>query len=162
VRLIQPATEQEVLDAFIAAEGHTRGYEGRVGRFLRYPWIVNWNWMSLLADELESVHLIRNEPSWIDIAGLDRRPGRAIEWVMSHPDDETSVTILEYNARLRQGDRPPPFILVGPPSPSPADLVVLEGNKRTVALCIGGVDVEGLSFLVGTSPAMREWHWYDD
>lgn len=162
VEVLASATEQDMLDAFLEAEGSTRGYDNRGGLFYKWPEDCSWTRVSLSAEELERVHLIRNERSWIEIAGVDRTPGAAVEWVRSHAHDETALVIDDYHRRFVAGELPAPIIVVGPPEPTPEDLVVLEGNKRTVAAAMGRVRVDSIPFLLGTSTAMREWLWYED
>ena len=155
------ATEQDMLAAFHDAEGTTRGYPNK-GLFLRFPIGCMWQSVSLNEGELREVHHIRSEPTWLKIAGIGRTPAVAVEWVTNHPDDQNALIIGRYHAQFLAGQLPPPIILVGPPAPLPAQLVVLEGNKRTVAACMGKVPVDEITFLVGTSPAMENWYWYSD
>lgn len=136
-----------------------RGYPNR-RIFTGFPsGRCTWDWVRLTSDELLGVRHIRNEPSWMEIAGTDRSPVTAAAWVAAHPEDATARAIQAIHERLLRGERLEPIIIVGAPE---GDLVVIEGNKRTVAAVMGGVAIDELVLLRGLSPHMPRWHFYSD
>jgi hypothetical protein len=157
------ATEQDMLDAFVSAEGGLsgRGYPDQM-LFIGYPRDCVWRRALLTEADLRRVRQIRNEPTWVLISGPARSPVVAGEWAKLMGGLDVANKILQYHDRLVAGEHPPPIVLLGPPDPSPDQLVVLEGNKRTAAACMGDVLVDTLEFLVGVSPSVALWHWYDD
>ena len=103
--VLGPATEQDMLDAFVHAERTTRGYPS-AGLFCRFPSDCTWVRASLTQAELLQVHHIRNEPTWFKIAGIGRSPAAAVEWVKSHPTDGTALIVSSYHAQFATGLSP--------------------------------------------------------
>jgi hypothetical protein len=152
-----------MVDAFRSAEPGTWARRGYPDRFIfaGFPFSdCSWQWVSLSELELRTVSHIRNEPTWREIAGPRREPGAAAAWVRDNPTDPVSVTVRAIHSRLILGEAVPPIVLVG--LPPGRGLVVIEGNKRTVAAVMGGVSVPDLTFLLGTSPSMNDWAFYTD
>lgn len=157
-----PATEADMVEAFRDAEPKRwarRGYPDH-NIFTRFPKNCRWVWASLTNDELCSVRHL-NDSGWDPMAGAKHQPTVAVEWVHQHPDSEFSVKVFAIHAHLAAGGNVPPIVLVGT---SDSQLVVLEGNTRTVAAVMGAlqgdVNAAELRFLVGTSKAMTDWAFY--
>jgi hypothetical protein len=161
MQLIRSATEADMVRAFSQRDPRwaTRGFPDR-GIFTGFPLEdCKWEYVTLAPDELLAVRHIRSEPAWRLIAGPERDPQTAVRWVHDHPHDETAAKIRTLHARLVAGEDIGPIILAAAPGD---DLVVLEGNKRTVAAAMGDVPTARLEFLLGTSPMMGQWHFYKD
>src|SRR5438067_6764269 len=91
------ATEQDMLDAFVRAEGDIvgRGYPDRY-LFAGYPRDCAWLWATFTASDLRQVHHIRNEESWVLMSGPDRSPVVAGEWAQLMTGADAATKILQY------------------------------------------------------------------
>jgi hypothetical protein len=163
MHILNSATKDDMVRAFQSAEPERWAARGYPNRYIFQGFPIDscdWAWASLSASDLGNVRQIRNERSWSEIAGPDRTPQAAATWVANNPHDGTSKTISAIHEHLVNGGSVPPIILVN--QPPNTDLVVLEGNKRMVAVSLGGVDFSAMRFLLGRSPHMDQWFFYDD
>lgn len=156
--------EREFLRLFREATGVTaakRGYTERKALFAKFPRDVEWQEAWLTNREWEQVSLIRAEPNWLALGGFLREPLVAAHWSNTHTQFLDATR--RYHRLMLQGKFPRfPVFLVGPPMPSPGELVCLDGNHRIIAGCMGGVDMIQLPALIGTSSTMYRWYHYRD
>ena len=162
VRIIAPATEADMMQAFGDAEPNWLTRRGYPDKFIfeRFPADCVWEWVELADAELLGLRHIMNEAGWLEFSGPDRRPAFAANWVREHPDEPVAVDIREYSERFDAGDTPPPIVLVS--TSARDELVVMEGNRRIAAAALAGVPASRLRFLLGTSATMADWAFFTD
>jgi hypothetical protein len=161
-------TEQNRIRRQILAE--VRGYPDRF-LFTGFPAnTVGWMTAELSLDDLRSL-LYLGQKTWTDLSGPSRKGSDAATRLAS-PALMISGTegarnnarlILELAATLRKGKAPTeldPLIIVAKGKDS--DHVVLEGCKRLTAMLLTpDLLPSELRAIVGYSPQMDSWYWYE-
>lgn len=162
MRYLADSCEEEMLSYYREASGRTaRSYNARTGLWEGFPDDVQWFHVRMNAWDISRVSLIRNEINWIALGGYLREPLQAARWIASHPGVRDATRT--YHKKMQRGHFPPfPVIMVGPPRPNVRQLVVLDGNHRVVAACMGGVIMHYFPVLIGTSAKIHRWSFYKD
>jgi hypothetical protein len=181
VRILRPASEQEVLAAFVHAERESPRYGERVrellerhggderavlaeyrawgrdeGLFQGFPRDVDWFRAALSREEVLDILYI-NWDWWLRITDGTRRPRDAAARV--HAGLVPGVTADEGDERIaRAAATNPELIAVRAPG---SYLVVLEGHVRLTAYALYPEYLpEELDVFLGESPEMERWSEY--
>ncbi len=174
MRLLRPASEDDMVAVFLAAEvtserygpqiteiltrlGQPRGIAERpdtrdkaanaVRRqvlaayrhypsgdvFTGMPADVTWHHAALTPAELATVRYI-DYPYWTDFSGGTRLAADGARRLGPWQQHEPGTIYRQIAENLRDGQLPPPIILLG--QPGPANLIVIEGHKRLTGLLL--------------------------
>lgn len=146
--------------------GRYRGYgTGDPSYLTGFPTAgVEWVWAGLSRDEVLGVRYIRYA-YWSALSAGTRSPIVAAERIRAGIEvyEVSNTGFLELAARLREGLRVPPLILVTArlPATGASGLVVLEGHARLTAYALApDAILDGLEVLVGASPTIARWDEY--
>jgi hypothetical protein len=193
MRLLRPASEDDMVATFLAAEVNSERYGpqiseilSRLGQersildqpdtsdehanamrrqvlaayrsypsgdvFTSMPADVTWHHAALTPAELATVRYI-DYPYWTDFSGGTRLAADGARRLGRLHQHKPGTIYRQIAENLRDGQLPPPIILLG--EPGPAKLTVIEGHKRLTGLllCPQWLPAE-LEVLLG----MTAWH----
>ena len=136
--------------------GMVRGFGRGTLLFPGFPTDVAWRRVRLEASDAPRL-LYAGQSTWIGLAGESRHVVDGAARIGSvHAGEETGRNVLAIAVRLRAGDRFEDLIgVVGDGS----DLILVEGHARATAYVLAGA-LDGVTMLLGSSPAMRSWKFY--
>ena len=101
--------------------------------FTGMPADVTWHYAALTPDELATVRYI-DYPYWTEFSGGTRLAADGARRLGAWRDLHPQAIYRQVAENLRDGNLPPPIILLG--EPGPANLVVIEGHKRLTGLLL--------------------------
>lgn len=101
--------------------------------FTGMPADVRWHQAALTPAELATVRYI-DYPYWTEFSGGSRLAADGARRLGPWQDQPLRTIYRQIAENLRDGQLPPPVILLG--EPGPANLVVLEGHKRLTGLLL--------------------------
>jgi len=133
-----------------------RGYGDNAYLFRGFPNDVAWRRV-LLEPSGHAVLKYANEPTWIALSGGTRLVtdgARNVERMGQNEDPRIHIDAIR--RALRQGRTFASLIAV---EAEDGFLILVEGHSRATAYVASQFD-GSIDMLVGSSPAMRLWHWY--
>ena len=174
MRLARPASEDDMVAVFLAAEVTSERYGPRITEILTrlgqprgiaerpdtrdkaantvrrqvlaayrhypsgdvftgMPADVRWRHAALTPAELATVQYI-DYPYWTDFSGGTRLAADGARRLGPWQQHEPGTIYRQIAENLRDGQLPPPIILLG--QPGPANLIVIEGHKRLTGLLL--------------------------
>jgi hypothetical protein len=174
MRLLRPATEDDMVATFLAAEINSDRYGPQISEILTrlgqprsildlpdtsdehdntvrrqvlasyrsypagdvftdMPADVTWHHAALTPAELATVRYI-DYPYWTDFSGGTRLAADGARRLGPWHQHQPGTIYRQIAENLRDGQLPPPIILLG--EPGPAKLTVIEGHKRLTGLLL--------------------------
>jgi hypothetical protein len=174
MRLLRPASEDDMVAVFLAAEASSERYGPQISEILTrlgqprsivehpdtrddaadavrrqvlaayrsypagdvftgMPADVRWHFAVLTPAELMTVRYI-DYPYWTEFSGGTRLAADGARLLGPLLDQPSGSIYRQIAENLRDGQLPPPIILLG--EPGPENLVVLEGHKRLTGLLV--------------------------
>src|SRR6516164_3260112 len=139
MRLLGPASEDDMVATFLAAEITSAQYGTQIGQILAglgQPRSAverpdTSDHAALTPAELAAIRYI-DDPYWTDFSGGTRLAADGARKLGPWQYQWPWTTHRRIAENLRYGKPPPPVILLG--EPGPANLVVIEGHKRLTVL----------------------------
>jgi hypothetical protein len=138
-----------------------RGYPSRKALFLGFPREIAWRRVALSLAELRACRHL-NYRTFVALSSKSRLVGDAAahaalgDLALDPEAENTRRAILAIAVQIRNGKTHPALIAI---DAGDGSMVLIEGNKRAAALAVVGVEAS-VEVLVGTSVAVRGWHFY--